>query len=57
MFYVLFNILWYYEGWKENLLYEVLDWENKPLVACIYSIGSVFILIPLFSLVHLFVYR
>jgi len=57
VFYVLFNVIWYYEGWKNKLLYEVLDWDNKPLVACIYSIGSVVILIPLFALVHSFIYR
>lgn len=55
--YVLFNLIWYYEGWEEKVLYAVLDWENKTLVACIYSIGSVVILVPLFGLLHLFIYR
>lgn len=55
--YVLFTILWYYEGWEEKLLYKVLDWEIKPVVACIYSLGSILVLTPLFGLLHLFICR
>eukprot|EP00752_Nemacystus_decipiens_P006380 g5752.t1 len=57
VFYIVFNIIWYYFGWREKLLYEVLDWDNKPLVACIYGAVCILILCPLFSLVHLVVYR
>lgn len=57
VFYVVFNIIWYYVGWREKLLYEVLDWDNKPLVACIYAGVCILVLCPLFSLLHLFVYR
>lgn len=57
VFYVVFNIIWYYVGWRERVLYEVLDWDNKPLTACIYGAVSILVLCPLFSLVHLFVYR
>ena len=55
--YVVFNIIWYYVGWREKLLYEVLDWDNKPLVACIYGAVCILVLCPLFALLHLFVYR
>lgn len=55
--YIGFNIVWYYVGWQENILYEVLDWDNKPLVACIYGAVCVMVLSPLFSLLHLFLYR
>eukprot|EP00903_Cladosiphon_okamuranus_P012549 g11751.t1 len=57
VFYVVFNLIWYHVGWRERLLYEVMDWGNKPLTACIYGAVCILVLCPLFALVHLFVYR
>lgn len=55
--YIVFNVIWCYVGWEQKLLYEVLDWDNKPLVACIYGAVSILVLSPLFALLHLVVYR
>lgn len=57
VFYILFNITWYYEGWEQNMLYKVLDWDNKPLTACIYGAVSILVLAPLSSFLHLAIYR
>lgn len=56
--YLAFNVGWYYLAPREErLIYAILDWENKPLVACIYCLGCILILAPLFAVVHLGVYR
>ncbi|CAM9363706.1 unnamed protein product [Scytosiphon promiscuus] len=57
VFYVLFNITWYYEGWQEKMLYKVLDWDNKPLTACIYGAVCILVLVPLFGFLHLIIHR
>lgn len=56
--YVLFNIAWYYLApEKEKLLYDIMDWEKQTLVACIYGFVCIVILAPLFSFLHLHIYR
>jgi len=56
--YILFNIGWYYLApEKEKLLYDIMDWEKRTLVACIYGVVCIVILAPLFSLLHLHIYR
>ena len=56
--YLLFNVGWYYLAPKEDRqIYVILDWENKPLVACIYGLGLLFIGAPLFAVLHCGVYR
>lgn len=56
--YLVFNILWYYLAPKDDrLIYEIIDWNNKPLVACIYGLGSLLIAAPLFTWLHYGVFR
>lgn len=56
--YILFNIGWYYLApEEEKLLYDIMDWENRPLVAFIYAVVCILILAPLFSFLHLHIYR
>eukprot|EP00752_Nemacystus_decipiens_P006381 g5753.t1 len=56
--YVTFNLLWFcYAPEKDRLLYDVMDWKRKTLVACVYGIVCILILAPLFSLLHLYIYR
>lgn len=56
--YLTFNIVWYYVAPREDrLIYAILDWENNPLMACIYGLGSILVLAPLFGVLHIRVYR
>lgn len=56
--YLAFNVGWYYLAPREDrLIYEILDWENKPLAACIYGLGCILVLGPLFGALHFGVYR
>lgn len=56
--YIAFNVLWFFYAPEENrLLYDIMDWKRKTLVACFYGTVCVLILAPLFSLLHLYIYR
>ncbi|CAM9276449.1 unnamed protein product [Hapterophycus canaliculatus] len=57
VFYIIFNLIWYYEGWEQKVLYKVLDWDNDPLTACIYGAVCILVLVPLFCYLHLVIYR
>lgn len=56
--YIAFNVGWYYLAPREDrLIYAILDWDENPLVACIYALGCVLVLGPLFGVLHYGVYR
>lgn len=56
--YVTFNLLWFcYAPEKDRLLYDIMDWKRKTLLASLYGIVCILILAPLFSVVHLYIYR
>ena len=56
--YIAFNVGWYYLAPREDrLIYVILDWDKKPLVACIYALGCVLVLGPMFGVLHYGVYR
>ena len=56
--YVAFNLLWFcYAPEKDRLLYDIMDWKRKTLVACFYGVVCILVLAPLFSLLHLHIYR
>lgn len=58
MIYLTFNICHYYiapDGSK--LIYSILDWARDPVEAVAYSLGTLFVLIPLFAFVHYGLFR
>ena len=56
--YIAFNVGWYYLAPREErLIYFILDWDEKPLVASIYALGCVLVLGPILGVLHYGVYR
>lgn len=56
--YVIFNITYYcLAPLGEKLIYYILDWGRKPLVAVAYSALTLFVLVPVFTALHYGIYR
>lgn len=56
--YITFNIIFYFTAPEEDrLLYSILDWEEEPVGAIIYTVIILGVLIPIFAVIHLGVFR
>lgn len=56
--YITFNIIFYFTAPKEDrLLYDILNWEEEPAAAVIYTVVILLVLLPMFSAIHLGVFR
>ncbi|CAM9405259.1 unnamed protein product [Choristocarpus tenellus] len=60
LIYVSFNVAYYYlasDEDDENVIYSILDWDEDPTTATIYTVVIIFVLLPLFQGLHYGVYR
>lgn len=56
--YLTFNISYYFcAPYGQKLIYSILDWERDTLLAVTYAALTLFVLIPLFDLLHYGIFR
>lgn len=56
--YIVFNILWYVgASGDDRVIYKTMDWGEDIGEASLFAVIVVFVLVPLFGLVHYGVFR